>query len=78
MARKNYSIDEVLKALYRKRDVKVNVQTETILVLSDKVYIKGETVSNPAKSWDLGNKSWGKIDFLINHKGFYISYVDKF
>jgi hypothetical protein len=76
MARKDYSIDEVLKALYRKRDVKV--QGNSVLVLADFIYSKGVKIPNPAKTGDLGNKSWGKIDFLVNHKGYYLSHVDKF
>ena len=76
MARKNYKIDEVLKALSKKNDVRV-VQNK-ILVLTDKIYLHGNKVDNPQKKWDLGNGSWGKIDFLVKYQGFVINYVGQF
>ncbi len=78
MARKNYKVDEVLKGLSTKHDVKIS--GTTILVLSDKVYDTKtkQSVDNPKKRWDLGNGSWGKIDFLTNHCGYFVKRVDSF
>lgn len=56
MARK-YNVDEVLRSLSKKSDCKV--QGNTIKVLSGK-----------GQKNDLGNKSWGKIDYLTNYCGY--------
>jgi hypothetical protein len=69
MARKNYQIDEVLRSLSRKHDVKVFGTTIQILT--------GKDLSFPRIN-DLGNKSWGKIDFLKNYCGFKVIHLDKF
>ena len=63
MARK-HTVDEVLRALDRKHDCKV---------VYNRVYIlKSKESFN-----DLGNKSWGKIDFLCNHNGYTLVKTDK-
>lgn len=69
MARKNYQVDEVLRGLARKHDVKVFGNSIQVL--------NGKNSSFP-KLGDLGNKSWGKIDFLKNYCGFKLFFVDKF
>lgn len=68
--RKFYTEDEVLKALSKKRDVRVNRTTKEIYFL---------TGSNPhyPKNNDLGNSSWGKIDFLTNYAGYRLIPTDK-
>jgi len=77
MARKHYQEDEVLRALRLKRDVMVS--GHTIAILKNKILNKeGETIVNPNKSWDLGNKTWGKIDFLCNYRGYVVWHTDKF
>ena len=53
MARK-HTKDEVLHSLKRKSDVLINNNSSVIQVL------------RPAKHNDLGNNSWGKIDYLKN------------
>lgn len=65
--RKNYSVDEVLRDLSRKHDVKVFGNTIQVL---------NQYATN--KINDLGNKSWGKIDFLKNFNGFRLLFVEKF
>lgn len=60
MATRKFNEDEVLKALRKKNDCKIDTNLKTIKVLT-----------NDAKSKrnDLGNGSWGKIDFLVKvHK----------
>lgn len=75
---KERSESVVLTQLSRKNDIRVD-QTNTIKILSDKVINKdGEVVDNPKKRFDLGNKSWGKIDFLVNHCGYSRVNVDSF
>lgn len=72
MTRKfKHTEDEVLKALSKKRDVRVNRQSKEVYLL---------TGTNPhyPKSDDLGNSSWGKIDFLVNHCGYRKIPTDKF
>jgi len=72
MARKQrYTEDEVLKALSKKHDVNVNSTTKTIQVLN------GKNKKFP-KANDLGNKSWGKIDFLCNYREYNWFFVSEF
>ncbi len=64
MARKKkYTLDEVLKSLQRKHDCKVDAAKKTVYTLNGK---------NPkhSKTNDLGNRSWGKIDFLVNFNSY--------
>jgi hypothetical protein len=72
MARnQRYTEDEVLKRLSVKRDVSINPHTRTIQVLN------GNSKKFP-KANDLGNGSWGKIDFLCNHREYHWIFVDEF
>ena len=76
MARK-HSLDGVLRALRTKNDVKI--EGTTVLILSDFVYKNnGQKVENPNKKHDLGNGSWGKIDFLVNHNGYSLYHISDF
>jgi hypothetical protein len=59
MARKHRE-DEVLRQLSKKRDVKIH-QGRQIEIISSR---------NQRYTGDLGNGSWGKIDFLVNHCGY--------
>lgn len=70
MARK-HNEDEVLYLLRRKHDIKIKDNTKEIQILSGKS-------KKQHKSNDLGNGSWGKIDFLINHCGYRKYIVDEF
>ena len=69
MARKQHNLDEVLRSLAKKHDVKVDERTSTISVLSK---------DSPIRKDDLGNGSWGKIDFLMHHQWFKLLHVAKF
>lgn len=77
MARK-HNEDEVLRALRSKNDVRI-VNGE-VQVLKDTVWSDKEqkTVVNPKKHFDLGNGSWGKISFLVNHCGYRQIFVSEF
>ena len=76
MARK-HTVDGVLRALRLKNDVIVN--GFEIMILSDFVYKNnGQKIENPKKKHDLGNGSWGKIDFLVNHYGYSIFHISEF
>lgn len=66
---KKHTEDKVLASLYKKRDLKI-IGTEIQLLTGKK---GGDT-----KHYDLGNGSWGKIDYLVNHKGYRKAYVNKF
>ena len=57
MARKNYQIDEVLRALSKKKDVRIDNKQIFVIV--------GDNAQN-----DLGNGSQGKIDYLVNYCGY--------
>lgn len=77
MARKQYTEDEVLKSLSKKHDVKVippfmmgSKRTNGIVYVLNRYSSK---LSN-----DLGNGSWGKIDYLVNHVGYYLAVVSQF
>ncbi len=67
MERKNrgYTEDQVLNALRRKNDIRV-VGKQVQELNSDKA--KG----------DIGNKTRGKIDFLLNYCGYTHFYVSEF
>ena len=77
MARKQYSLDEVLRSLSKKKDIRI--KGTTVLMLSDFIVTKeGESVRNPLKINDIGNKSWGKIDYLVNHNNYFLVKVASF
>ena len=74
---RKHTVDEVLIALSLKNDVKVD--RKVIMILSDFVYKNnGQKIENPKKKHDLGNGSWGKIDFLVNHHGYSFFHVSDF
>lgn len=64
MARKHYKLDEVLRSLLRKNGLYIDNVRKEIEVL------KNQT--------DLGNGSWGKLDFLENYCGYRIYIVNRF
>ena len=79
MARK-HKLDEVLRTLIQKNDIRISKNETIIRILYDKVWDrkKGEYIDNPRKKHDLGNGSWGKIDFLVNYHGYSIIQVNEF
>jgi hypothetical protein len=58
---RNYIESEVIKSLNLKRDCNVDETTKTIRVVPK---------NNHNKAHDLGNKSWGKIGFLLHYRGY--------
>lgn len=78
MARKDYRVDEVLKDLSKKNDCKIVDYTIFILTNEIRDEKTDELIPNPEKRFDLGNKSWGKIDFLKNYNEYRINYISKF
>lgn len=64
MARKQYVEDEVLRILSRKRDVKIDTQRKVVQVKRGSI--------------EVGNGSWGKIDFLSNYCGYKSMIVEDF
>ncbi len=50
---------KLAEMLNKKKDCRVDVSSRTIRV-----------ASLSSRSNDLGNKSWGKIDFLVHYKGY--------
>ena len=77
MARK-HNLDEVLRALKKKNACKI--KDFVVLILSDFIWSNKENklIPNPHKKNDIGNGSWGKIDFLTNYNGFGIVHVYSF
>ena len=70
MARK-HSLDEVLKSLGKKNDCRVDSTKKVVYTLNGK--------SKKQKCLhDLGNKSWGKIDYLVNWCGYTHYFVAEF
>lgn len=63
MSRKQYTQDEVIRILNRKQDCKIDSNRRLLTI----------NKSKPVN--DLGNGSWGKIDFLTRICGFRIIYV---
>ena len=66
---KAHIFSDVIKSLHKKRDVKIYEHKKKIILLFN---------SAKKKKFDLGNKSWGKIDYLVNHCHFHIFYVISF
>lgn len=62
----------MLKSLRKKHDVRVT-QTKDVLLLNGKSTKAVFQLQN-----DLGNGTWGKIDFLVNHCGYVKRYVSEF
>lgn len=62
MTKRKHTVEEVLKALSKKHDVRV--LGGTIQVLKPEIEKDGKIIENPFYQGDLGNGSWGKIDFL--------------
>lgn len=75
---KEHGYNKVVRDLSKKRDIKI--VGKTILMLSDFVWSKfhGDHVRNKFKRHDIGNKSWGKIDFLMKEFGYKIKHVESF
>lgn len=66
MARKqDYDEDEVLRILAKKADINIDKNMKVVQVLREG---KG----------DVGNGSWGKIDFLVNYRGWKSMRVNDF
>lgn len=61
MAKKSYDESKVVRLLNKNAGVKVNTAEMVVEVL-----IGADTV---------GNGSWGKIDFLVNHRGYFVRRV---
>jgi len=60
MSKNKHYIQKVLQQLKQKKDCRII--DNWIFILSNNA---------PQKIFDLGNKSWGKIDYLTNHCGFF-------
>ena len=71
MARKQHNLDEVLISLRKKHDCRI--VDKTIFVLNG-YSIKPQF----KKSDDLGNGSWGKIDYLKKVHKYRIVYTSEF
>ncbi|SBV91735.1 hypothetical protein [uncultured Dysgonomonas sp.] len=79
MSRKHYSEDEVIRVLSKKNDIRILKVNKEIRILSDKIVTSnGISTRNPNKRFDLGNGSWGKIDYLTKFHGYDIWKVSKF
>jgi hypothetical protein len=80
MARKQYILDEVLKSLRKKKDIRVKPETKDIFMLCDRIYDKKTKtyIINPNRVFDIGNGTLGKIDFLTKVHHYYIIKVDRF
>ena len=75
MTKRKHTVEEVLKALSKKHDVRV--LGGTIQVLKPEIEKDGKIIENPVYQGDLGNGSWGKIDYLRS-QGYVQFYVAEF
>ena len=64
---KKHRIDRVLRTLGKKQDCRIDERELVIEIM------KGNNQKH-----DLGNKSWGKIDFLREIEGYTVLHVVKF
>jgi hypothetical protein len=60
--------DEVVRKLSLKRDVKITPAGEVLVIHPN----------SPKRVGDVGNKSWGKIDFLVRACKYRFTYVNSF
>ena len=63
-----HDTDSAIRSLSRKRDVRINPSKKIIKILSNDA---------PRKTNDIGNGSWGRIDYLIHQQGFSLIKVNK-
>lgn len=68
MKKSKYEVDRVIRSLNKKNDIKIDSRDGIIYILAN---------GSKSKINDLGNGSWGKIDFLVNYHGFFIRYVSE-
>jgi hypothetical protein len=68
MSRK-HNFSDVINSLRKKHDIKIFEHQNKICLLFN---------SAKTKKFDLGNKSWGKIDYLVNHCHFHIFFLKSF
>jgi hypothetical protein len=77
-----YNLSDVIKSLRKKHDIKIFEHKMKICILSSfkVINLKGELkqIINPEKRFDIGNKSLGKIDYLVNYCHFHIFYILNF
>lgn len=68
----------VLNSLKKKNDVRVTGML--VQVLKREIWSERSECLIPNPSWrgDVGNGSWGKIDYLVNHCGYAKLSVGKF
>lgn len=73
--RKLHSEDEVIRSLSKKQDIRIDSDEKIIRIIS-----KYDEKGNPNKALknDLGNGSWGKIDFLQHYCKYYVMKVHSF
>jgi hypothetical protein len=78
--RKDYNVDEVLKSLQRKHDLFIDRSKQIIYILKNKVYSpkEGKLIENPLKANDIGNGTWGKLDFLNKVCHWHLFYISNF
>jgi hypothetical protein len=62
---RKYAVDEVIRSLNNKHDCRIMGNRIEVLT--------GRNATN-----DLGNGSWGRIDFLTHYYGFYQCFVKEF
>lgn len=66
---KKHDENQDIRSLSKKKDIRFNFKTYTMEILNN-------GANNKAN--DLGNGSWGKIDFLVNHCGWKRYFVSQF
>lgn len=69
--RESYTVSSVLNVLRNKLD---------LIIKDNEIYVlNGKSKNNHSKRTnDLGNKSWGKIDFLTKYCGYKLYFVADF
>ena len=73
------NLEKAVSKLQKKHDCKIDLQKKEILILKNKVADKkNKIIFNPFKYFDLGNKSWGTIDYLVKVHMYDIIWVREF
>ena len=72
--------NQSLRILGNKRDIKIYTAFKKIQILRNKTWNKktGRYERNPKKHFDLGNKSWGRIDYMVHYQGYTVLFVNEF
>ena len=80
MSKRKHTEESCIESLKKKNDIRIFSFKKVLVILDNKIFSEKtlDYVSNPNKHCDLGNKSLGKIDFLIAKCSYKLFHYDNF